>query len=302
MTQIDLSQLPQPDLIEPLDYEDILARRKEKFVSLFPVSEQATWRQTLALESDPVTKLLEESAYMEMLLRQRINTAARATMLAYATGTDLDNIAANFNTQRLVITPADDSTNPPTPAVMESDDNLRKRCQLSFEGITTAGPIGSYRYHALSADGKVKDVGVSSPTPGQVLLSVLSYDSDGTADQALQDKVYQSCNADNVRPLCDTVTVSSARIINYQIVATLTLYPEVTESISLTAANQAINDFAQKHHKLGHDITLSGIYSALHQEGVQNVKITQPQFDIVIDDLSAGFCTNITLSVGGRNE
>ncbi len=185
---------------------------------------------------------------------------------------------------------------------MESDDNLRKRCQLSFEGITTAGPIGSYRYHALSADGKVKDVGVSSPTPGQVLLSVLSYDSAGTADQALQDKVYQACNDDSVRPLCDTVTVQSAKIINYQIVATLTLYPEVTESISLTAANQAINHFTQKHHKLGHDITLSGIYSALHQEGVQNVHITQPLFDIVIDNLSAGFCTNITLSVGGRDE
>ncbi len=84
--------------IEELDFEAILSRRKKTFISLFPENQRADWANTLALESEPVTKLLEESAYMEMLLRARINNGVRASMLAYATGTDLDNIAANFNT------------------------------------------------------------------------------------------------------------------------------------------------------------------------------------------------------------
>ncbi|PID61712.1 MAG: baseplate assembly protein [Gammaproteobacteria bacterium] len=302
MAEIDLSQLPRPDIVESLDFETIFARRKATFISLYPESEREDWENTLALESEPVTKLLQESAYMELLLRQRINHSARATMLAYATGTDLDNLAANFGTVRLLIRPADDSTVPPTPALYESDEDLRHRTQLAFEGITTAGPIGSYRYHAMSANAKVKDVSITSPVPGEVLISVLSIEGEGQADAELLDSVYQACNAEDVRPLCDTVVAQSANIVQYQIEASLILYPEVTESLSLKVAQSAIEAFVEKHHRIGHDITLSGIHRALHQEGVQNVHIGSPAADIIIDELSAGKCTEIKLSFGGRDE
>ncbi|MDB0554564.1 baseplate assembly protein, partial [Ralstonia solanacearum] len=97
-------------------------------------------RATLALESEPVTKLLQENAYRELVWRQRVNDAARAVMLAFAEGDDLEQLAANFDVQRLTITPADDSTVPPTPAVMEGDDSLRERAQEAFEGLSVAGP------------------------------------------------------------------------------------------------------------------------------------------------------------------
>ncbi len=45
--------------------------------------------RTLELESEPATKLLQENAYRELLLRQRINEAAQAVMVAYAMGGDL---------------------------------------------------------------------------------------------------------------------------------------------------------------------------------------------------------------------
>lgn len=45
-----------------------------------------------------------------MILRQRVNDAAKAVMLAYSTGEDLDQLGANFNTPRLVVAPADEST------------------------------------------------------------------------------------------------------------------------------------------------------------------------------------------------
>jgi phage-related baseplate assembly protein len=59
----------------------------------------------------------------------------------------------NNNTERLTITPGDDTTIPPTAAVMESDADLRLRAQQAFEGLSVAGPVGAYEYHGRSADG-----------------------------------------------------------------------------------------------------------------------------------------------------
>jgi len=52
------------------------------------------------VESDPAYKILEVAAYREMLLRARINSAAKAVMLPYATGSDLDVLGSLFRTSR----------------------------------------------------------------------------------------------------------------------------------------------------------------------------------------------------------
>ncbi|EOU4947133.1 baseplate assembly protein, partial [Enterobacter hormaechei] len=95
MPVIDLSQLPAPDVVEELDFETILAERKATMISLFPEEQQAAVARTLALESEPLTKYLEENAYREVIWRQRVNEAARSVMLAYAAGNDLDLLGAN---------------------------------------------------------------------------------------------------------------------------------------------------------------------------------------------------------------
>ena len=127
MATIDLSQLPAPDVVEVLDYETLLAERKATLISLYPAEQQAAIARTLALESEPIVKLLQENAYREIILRQRVNEAAQANMVAYASGGDLDQLGANNGVPRLTLTPADNTTIPPTPAVMESDDDFRLR-------------------------------------------------------------------------------------------------------------------------------------------------------------------------------
>ena len=67
------------------------------------------------VDSEPITKLLQENAYREVILRQRINDAAVANMLAWAQGSDLDNLVANWNVSRLTIQPGDDTATPPVP-------------------------------------------------------------------------------------------------------------------------------------------------------------------------------------------
>lgn len=105
-TPIDLTQLPAPSVVEVLDFETILATRKAHLVSLLPEAQRAAVTALLELESEPATKLLEENAYQETILRNRVNDAGKAVMLAFALDGDLDQLGANVNMARLVITPA----------------------------------------------------------------------------------------------------------------------------------------------------------------------------------------------------
>src|SRR5690606_32302159 len=76
MAVIDLSQLSASQIVDVTDFESLLKVRKSAFVALYPADEQDAVRRTLELESESVTKLLQENAYREILLRQRINEAA----------------------------------------------------------------------------------------------------------------------------------------------------------------------------------------------------------------------------------
>ena len=94
---VDLSKLDAPKVLEDLDFESLLADRKTEFIALFPQDERPFWQARLSLESEPITKLLQEVVYLQLMERNRINNAAKATMLAYASGSNLDVIAANYN-------------------------------------------------------------------------------------------------------------------------------------------------------------------------------------------------------------
>jgi baseplate J-like protein len=300
---VDLKKLPAPKVVQELSYETLLAQRKEKFLSLQESDEMRQhWQARLQLESEPVVKLLEENAYLELLLRTNINESAKAVMLAYATGSDLDQLGALFGVTRLILQAEDLKSNPPTTAKYEDDERFRTRIQMSLEGLTTAGSRASYEFHALSTSAKIKDVDVTSQTAGTVKVAILSTEGQGTADGDLIKAVKEQLNDEHIRPLTDTVLVESAVILTYEIQATITLYPSVLESVVMGNVNQAITSYVNKKHSLGIDITRSGIYAALHQEGVQNVKLTKPMDDLIVQPHQAAYCTQIQVNLGGRDE
>ncbi|HAT3804312.1 baseplate assembly protein [Serratia marcescens] len=302
MATIDLSQLPAPIVVEVLDYEDILAERKATLISLYPEEQREAVARTLALESEPIVKLLQENAYREVILRQRVNDAAKAVMLAHATGEDLDQLGANFNTPRLVIAPADESTIPPTPAVMETDEDYRLRLQDAFEGMSTAGSAGSYRFHARSADGRVADVTAISPSPANVTVTVLSRDGDGTASPELLQVVRDALNDEDVRPVADRVIVQSAKIAPYVIEAVLYLYPGPEVAPILDTANKRLRAYVQNMRRLGRSIRRSSMNAALTVEGVEHVEIIKPAADIVLDKTQAGYCTGVNITPGRADD
>lgn len=294
---VDLSKLSPPAVIEKLNYEQLLASRKEAFVNLYPEAEREFWRARLNLESEPITKLLEENCYLQLLERDRINTAAQATMLAYATGSDLDVIAANFNVSRKIIQQANNQVTPPIPAVYEDDTALRLRAQLAFEGLSVAGPRAAYVYHGLSAHSDVADISVVSPTPAHVVVTVLSRKGQGTAAEDVLTAVRNRLNDDNIRPIGDRVTVQSATIAPYQIRAKLHIYRSPEYEPIKQVAQTNLEKYTEERHRLGRDISLSGIYAALHIEGVQRVELIEPSADIALTNDKASYCTAINLEL-----
>jgi phage-related baseplate assembly protein len=92
MATVDLSQLPQPQIIEVLDFEVILSEVKAVMLAAFPQEQQASVAAALELESEPLNVIAQVVAYREMMLRQRINDGAAACMLSHAVSSDLDNL------------------------------------------------------------------------------------------------------------------------------------------------------------------------------------------------------------------
>lgn len=302
MAVIDLSQLPAPQIVDVPDFETLLAERKAAFVALYPADEQAAVARTLALESEPITKQLQESTYREVLLRQRINEAAQAVMVAYALGGDLEQLAANYNVKRLMVTPGDNDAVPPVAAVMESDEALRLRVPAAFEGLSVAGPTAAYEFHARSADGRVADASATSPAPAEVMLTVLSREGDGTADNDLLAVVEKALNSESVRPVADRLTVRSAEIIPYSVDATIFLYPGPEAEPVMAAAKASLQKYIVSQTRLGRDIRRSALYAALHVEGVQRVELASPLNDVVLDKTQAASCTQWNVTNGGTDE
>lgn len=292
-TAVNLSQLPPPSVVEAMSYESILA----ECVAWMRANSDGTDYDAY-LESDPGMKVIEVYAYREMLVRQRINDAARSVMLAYANDADLDQIGANVGLERFTLQEADPTTVPPTPKIMESNDDFRARIQLAPEGYTTAGSEGSYIFHAKNADAQVKDVQPVSPTPGSVVVYILSRQGDGTADERLIGKVRDALTPKDVRPMTDKVSVLSANIVGYTIKAELSIYDGPDPEVVLANSIAAAKTYADNQRKIGYDVTLSGIYAALHSPGVQKVTLLEPTTDLIIDEGEASFMTDIDVVQG----
>lgn len=221
-------------------------------------------------------------------------------MLAYAGGSDLDHLAAIFGVARQVLDPGRPQEG--IPPRYESDEDFRRRIQLGPEGFSVAGPEGAYVFHALSADPRVLDASATSPAPGEVVVSVLSREADGTATQGLLDIVEAKLSADDVRPLTDHVLVKPATIVTYSVDATLFTFAGPDSQVVLAEARTRLDRYISESHRLGRDVTRSGLFAALHAEGVQRVEIVHPAADVVVDRTQATHCAGVILTHGGTDE
>jgi phage-related baseplate assembly protein len=188
----------------------------------------------------------------------------------------------------------------------ETDDHLRSRIQAAPNRFSVAGPEGSYRYFTLSADPSIIDVQIVSPAPGQVSVYALtgpisvqpgaSPNPIAIASAPILAKVAAELNADNVRPLTDTVSALAVTEVDYQIGGTITLYADADPASTMAAANTAAQDYAIAiASRIQRDIVPSQIIEALSVPGVYQVELTDPAY-LQLEPGQWANCVAITLN------
>lgn len=235
------------------------------------------------VESDPAMKLLQADSYDEMILAQAFADAARGLLLAFANGPRLDHLAALFAVERL------DG---------ETDTALRQRVQLAPHSFSVAGPELAYVYWARTADADVADATAVSPTPGQVVVTVLSASGTGVPGPGVLDAVIGLLTGP-VRPLTDEVIVQPATLVPFAIEAQLTVFAGPDQSLLLQTALDSLNTHLASARKLGRDVTRSALIAALHVANVQKVELISPVADIDIDPSEIAAVTGIDVTIAG---
>jgi len=293
MSVLDLTALPAPLVLEPLDVEAMY----QESLSVFRDYMGDNW--SAPLESEPVVKVLEVGAYQKVGNRARVNDAAKALLLAHAIGSDLDHLGGNVNCPRLVIQAEDLLAVPPVPEIKEQDDPYRERIQLTYEGLTTAGPRASYILHARNASGLVADATAESPAPCYVTVTVLSTEGSGQASPELLATVKAALNDEDVRPVGDRLTVQGAQILNFSINAVLHMSSVGPEAdASLAEATSRLAAWINPRKRLGVEVARSAIDAQLHIAGVSRVELPG-WVDLAPTKAQAAFCTGYTVTMAG---
>jgi len=275
MGQIDFAALPPADIIEPIDFEQLYQERKQRFLAIAP-----QYAEALTLESDPLAVVMQTESYREMLLRQRINEAVHANLLATATGTDLDHLGVFYGINR--------SGN-------ESDDDFRIRIRDRTIASSTAGSKAHYRSRAIEVDPlAIRDVEIDSPIEGEVRVSVLVRTGHDIA--TVVNKVKARVNSDDVKMLTDTVTVVSAELITVPVVADIHLQASTSSLVYENLKPQLLTIW-EKSANLGWDLTPSWLNAQLHKEGVRHVELKTPTKLLSIASNQCAVAGEITLNL-----
>ena len=274
----ELAGLPTPQVLETLRFETVFDALLRDFQVRYP-------QYSALLASDPAIKLIEVAAYRELLLRARINEAARANLLAFAVGNDLEHLGAFYGVSRLP---------------QEQDEPLRRRIRARIMGFANAGGAAHYRYWALSASPEVADVAVDSPGPGRVRISVLPTGHSDTVPEALLETVRATVLRDEVRVLTDTVEVVPVSLVPVTVSAQIWLYPDTPMVVFDGLAPRLTRELAQAA-VLGWDLTRSWLIGQLQQAGIHKVELISPDADIRIHSTQAVRLTDVQLTFAGRD-
>ncbi|MCF6435223.1 baseplate J/gp47 family protein [Pseudoalteromonas sp. MMG022] len=274
-THIDLSKLPEPNIIESLSFEDIYEARKARFISLAP-----EFSQTLELESDPLNVWLQVESYQELLLRQRINEAAQSNLLAFAKSADLEHLGAFYGVERIA---------------GESDDDYRTRIRNNTIASSTAGSAEHYRNHAINAaPSDISDVSVFSPGNGEVIITVLAKAPSNAG--ATLEKVTTAVTDDGVKMLTDKLAVNLAHLVEIDITADIYLQDDTSQSV-FDELESALRDVWQQQAHLQWDLAPSWVAAQLHKKGVRHVDIQSPSGLQKMSHAQCAVPGNITLTL-----
>ena len=311
--------LPPMKVLESISTEIIIASRMAKFKALWAQYDppNAAQYDLENLEFDPIKIQAELAAFFELLLRDRVNQAARAVTLAYAVGSDLDAIGSRYpyGVARL------DTNGDGIPD--ETDAAYRQRLWLSPNILSLSGPgqgtFESYVFWALSAP-QAPELPIKHATaltvPGTGIVTipiinsipistvwvrppsdqkswVLTVGSDPTPTANQIANVYKYIVEPNTarKGLTDVINVIKPKITNTPITVQVWLFPGVDMLSLMGEVCDAVLQLVVGLRWIGADLTMLALEGALAQAGVYNTNILAPTGDIIV---GLDGCVNIT--------
>jgi phage-related baseplate assembly protein len=275
----DLSQLPPPELIETIAYEAILEAQKQwvldRWAEVQVIRPDLPPLDTLGLETEPMTIILEAFAYREVILRALVNDKARAVLLAKAVGSDLDHVGALYPTSRAIIVPATDTQ----PAVYESDAAFRRRVQLTPEAFSTAGAVDAYIYWALTTDpSTIMDAyAYRYDAKGNIHVVVAGFDAADVPDATI-DLLWQQFSRTDIVPLTDIPRPVRAARYEYSVEGSIYVPPGAMATSRVAAAVAAVKAYGVERCRITRDVHPSGIIAAAMVPGIEDVELTSPPY------------------------
>lgn len=189
---------------------------------------------------------------------------------------------------------------------VENDENFRERIHLAPESFSVAGPKGSYKFYALSANSNICDVAVIAPEdadfcePGNVYLFPLMTGGE-IPSQEILDEVFEVCNGEYIRPDTDYLHVETPEIINYDLDVVYYIDRQrATQAAQIQAAvNTAVNEWILwQKSKLGRDINPSELMHRVVNAGAKRAVINSPSFTVV-NQWSVAQENSISITFGG---
>lgn len=183
----------------------------------------------------------------------------------------------------------------------ETDEQLRDRIKLAPSAFSNAGSYKAYEFWAKSTSPLIIDVAVTNPVPGTVEVFPLMANLATTPIEIL-NAVNAVLNADKIRPLTDTVIVTSPTAIGTAITVGLILYDGTVQSDILPVVISNLEAFRDGRRKLlGQDIVIDQIKSICMIDGVYKCNVTVPATDLIISETQFANITSINVTVTGTN-
>jgi len=320
------NQLAEPAIVTVEAFEALLAEFKVFVVDYVAARspETATKLQvSLDNESELLTLALEAFCVRLQTHERKYNARIKQMLAWWATGSNLDARLADMGLERQLLDPGDPAAFPPIPPIYESDDDARLRYYLAphapaagsrmqyrrevftlgerpaVKVETTAPGVVTVTY-SFDPDGyaaQVKDGNGRRTAPGEVRVTVLSREADGTPSADLLDGVRRHFARPDVRPETDLVTVQAAEIKRYKIRVVAKINAGPDSGLTKVAAEQQLQAYADACHRLEGRVDPSWIDYTIHTAGAVQLEILEPVEPIVTTAFQAPYCTGVEVEV-----
>lgn len=321
-----LNQLAEPEIVKVETFETLLAEFKAEVLAYVQARDpEKAARLAVALDNDSdLLAMMLQAFTLRLQGHERKYNARIKQMLAWwAEGSNLDARAADLGLERRVIDEGDPNAFPPVDPLLEGDEDLRvryylaphapaagsrlqyrreamtlgERAQVTVESNAAGQLVVTYTFAPDGFAAQVKDANGRRTAPGEVAVTVLAREGDGTPSEALLAAERAHFAREDVGPETDLVTVQGAEIVRYRIRAVVYINTGPDALLTQAQAEKALQAYASERHRLGGYVDPSRIDYELHAAGAERLQLLEPLAPIECGAHQAPYCEGIEIEV-----